>query len=64
LVELALPKNSQIVPGKSWPKLVGANKPREFRNYRQSPERANAFPLTGAKSALSISCGPIPQMAR
>ncbi|MGO7631950.1 succinate dehydrogenase iron-sulfur subunit, partial [Rhizobium ruizarguesonis] len=37
MVELALPKNSQIREGKVWPKPAGAKNTREFRVYRWSP---------------------------
>ena len=38
MVELALPKNSQIRPGKTWPKPEGATNLREYRIYRWSPD--------------------------
>ncbi|ENN89599.1 MULTISPECIES: succinate dehydrogenase iron-sulfur subunit [Rhizobium] len=38
MVELALPKNSQMREGKVWPKPVGAKNTREFRVYRWSPD--------------------------
>ena len=38
MVELALPKNSQIKPGKTWPKPAGATNVREFRVYRWNPD--------------------------
>ena len=38
MVELALPKNSQIKQGKSWPKPEGATNLREYRIYRWSPD--------------------------
>jgi succinate dehydrogenase / fumarate reductase iron-sulfur subunit len=38
MVELALPKNSQITEGKVWPKPAGATNTREFRVYRWSPD--------------------------
>jgi succinate dehydrogenase / fumarate reductase flavoprotein subunit len=34
MVELALPKNSQVTEGKVWPKPEGANRTREFKVYR------------------------------
>ena len=34
MVELALPKNSQVTEGKVWPKPQGANRTREFKIYR------------------------------
>ncbi len=38
MVELALPKNSQIKAGKIWPKPEGATNLREYRIYRWSPD--------------------------
>ena len=38
MVELALPKNSQMREGKVWPKPAGATNTREFRVYRWSPD--------------------------
>jgi len=38
MVELTLPKNSQIRQGKTWPKPTGATNLREYRIYRWSPD--------------------------
>ena len=38
MVELALPKNSRIVEGKTWPKPEGATRLAEYRIYRWSPD--------------------------
>jgi succinate dehydrogenase / fumarate reductase, iron-sulfur subunit len=38
MVELTLPKNSQIKQGKTWPKPEGATNLREYRVYRWSPD--------------------------
>jgi len=38
MVELALPKNSQIKEGKVWPKPAGAKNVRELRIYRWNPD--------------------------
>jgi len=38
MVEIALPKNSQITTGKTWPYPSGATKTKEFRIYRFNPE--------------------------
>ena len=38
MVELTLPKNSQVKPGKTWPKPEGATNLREYRIYRWSPD--------------------------
>ncbi len=38
MVELTLPKNSQIGTGKTWPKPEGAVRLKEYRIYRWSPD--------------------------
>jgi succinate dehydrogenase / fumarate reductase iron-sulfur subunit len=38
VVELTLPKNSQIKAGKTWPRPEGATNLREYRIYRWSPD--------------------------
>jgi succinate dehydrogenase / fumarate reductase iron-sulfur subunit len=38
MVEVTLPKNSRIEPGKTWPKPEGATNLREYRIYRWSPD--------------------------
>src|SRR5712672_4203322 len=38
MVEFALPKNSKITGGKTWPKPAGATETREFRVYRWNPD--------------------------
>ncbi|MFG1401685.1 succinate dehydrogenase iron-sulfur subunit [Xanthobacter sediminis] len=38
MAEFTLPKNSQITPGKVWPKPAGAKKLTEFRIYRWNPD--------------------------
>ena len=38
MVELALPKNSRIVEGKTWPKPEGATRLAEYRIYRFDPD--------------------------
>jgi len=38
MVELALPKNSRISEGKTWPKPEGVENLREYRIYRWSPD--------------------------
>ena len=38
MVELRLPKNSQIREGKTWPKPEGASNLREYRIYRWNPD--------------------------
>ncbi len=38
MVELALPKNSMVGTGKTWPKPAGAKKVTEFQIYRWNPD--------------------------
>jgi succinate dehydrogenase / fumarate reductase, iron-sulfur subunit len=38
MVEIALPKNSKITPGKTWPHPSGAADTKEFQIYRFNPE--------------------------
>ncbi|MDQ0503387.1 succinate dehydrogenase iron-sulfur subunit [Xanthobacter agilis] len=38
MAEFTLPKNSQITPGKVWPKPAAAKKLTEFRIYRWNPD--------------------------
>jgi succinate dehydrogenase / fumarate reductase, iron-sulfur subunit len=38
LVELALPPNSRVTKGRTWPAPAGATRTREFRIYRWSPD--------------------------
>jgi len=38
MVEFALPKNSRITVGKTWPKPAGATETREFKVYRWNPD--------------------------
>ena len=38
MVELTLPKNSQVTTGKTWPKPQGATRLREYRVYRYDPD--------------------------
>jgi succinate dehydrogenase / fumarate reductase iron-sulfur subunit len=38
MVELALPKNSRMQEGKTWPKPEGATNVTEFRIYRWNPD--------------------------
>src|ERR1700685_649366 len=38
MVQLTLPENSRIKPGKTWPKPANAKKTTEFRIYRWNPD--------------------------
>ena len=58
MVEFALPKNSRVTAGKTWPKPSSAQKLTEFRIYRYDPD-------TGANPRLDTyfvdrgDCGPM-----
>ncbi|MEM7498611.1 MAG: succinate dehydrogenase iron-sulfur subunit [Pseudomonadota bacterium] len=58
MVELALPKNSQIKVGKTWPKPEGAKKPREFRVYRWDPDTGDN-PRVDTYTIDLEDCGPM-----
>jgi succinate dehydrogenase / fumarate reductase iron-sulfur subunit len=38
MVELTLPRNSKVKPGKTWPKPEGAKRTKTFKVYRYDPE--------------------------
>ncbi|MBE0704944.1 MAG: succinate dehydrogenase iron-sulfur subunit, partial [Afipia sp.] len=38
MVEFALPKNSTVTDGKTWPKPEAAGETREYHIYRWSPD--------------------------
>jgi succinate dehydrogenase / fumarate reductase iron-sulfur subunit len=58
MVELALPKNSQVTEGKVWPKPQGANRTREFKVYRWSPDD-DANPRVDTYTVDLDDCGPM-----
>ena len=58
MVELALPKNSQMTEGKVWPKPDGATNTREFRIYRWNPDDG-ANPRTDTYEIDLDKCGPM-----
>ena len=58
MVELALPKNSQMTEGKTWPKPAGAKNLREFRVYRWSPDD-DANPRVDTYYVDMDDCGPM-----
>src|SRR5271168_3156560 len=41
MVEFALPKNSRVGTGKTWPKPAGAKNVTEFQIYRWNPDDGN-----------------------
>src|SRR5690606_22113769 len=57
-VQLTLPRNSKIKPGKTWPKPAGARRPREFRVYRWDPE-AGENPRMDTYTLDLDDCGPM-----
>ncbi|MEE2565566.1 succinate dehydrogenase iron-sulfur subunit [Hyphobacterium marinum] len=58
MVELALPKNSQIRKGKVWPKPEGATNTRDFRIYRYDPE-SGENPRWDTYTVDMDQCGPM-----
>ena len=58
MVELALPKNSQVTEGKTWPKPEGATNLREYRIYRWSPDD-DANPRIDTYFVDMDNCGPM-----
>jgi len=58
MVEFALPKNSKIGTGKTWPKPEGATTTREFRIYRWNPDDG-ANPRIDTYYIDRDDCGPM-----
>ncbi|MHB1111572.1 MAG: succinate dehydrogenase iron-sulfur subunit [Devosia sp.] len=58
MVELLLPKNSRIKPGKTWPKPAGATRLREYRVYRYDPD-TEANPRLDTYFVDLNDCGPM-----
>ena len=58
MVELTLPRNSKVGEGKVWPKPDGANRIREFKVYRWSPDD-DANPQVDTYSIDLDDCGPM-----
>ena len=58
MVELTLPKHSQIKPGKIWPKPAGATNLREYRVYRYDPD-TGANPRMDTYFVDLDDCGPM-----
>src|SRR5215467_8997909 len=57
MVEFALPKNSKITGGKTWPKPAGATETREFRVYRWNPDDGKN-PSIDTYYVDTNDCGP------
>ena len=58
MAELLLPKNSQIKPGKTWPKPAGATRLREYRVYRYDPD-SGENPRIDTYFVDLDDCGPM-----
>lgn len=58
MVELALPKNSKIQTGKTWPKPAGANNIREYQIYRWNPDDGSN-PRIDTYFVDEEECGPM-----
>ena len=58
MVQLTLPKNSQVKTGKTWDKPAGATKLREYRIYRWDPETGNN-PAIDTYFIDEDDCGPM-----
>ena len=58
MVELTLPKNSQIKQGKTWPKPEGATNLREYRVYRWNPDEGGN-PSVDTYFVDMDDCGPM-----
>jgi succinate dehydrogenase / fumarate reductase, iron-sulfur subunit len=58
MVELALPKNSQVKPGKHHPALASAKKTKQFKVYRWNPEDGQN-PRLDTYDVDMDSCGPM-----
>ena len=58
MVELSLPKNSQIKPGKAWPKPASAKALKEFRIYRWDPDTGEN-PRVDTYFVDREDCGPM-----
>ncbi|MGH6679066.1 MAG: succinate dehydrogenase iron-sulfur subunit [Bradyrhizobium sp.] len=58
MVEFALPRNSKVGKGKTWPKPEGATTTREFRIYRWNPDDG-ANPRIDTYYIDRDDCGPM-----
>lgn len=58
MAQIRLPKNSQIEPGKTWPKPEGAVRLTEFRIYRWSPDD-DKNPRLDTYYVDRDACGPM-----
>ena len=58
MVQLSLPKNSKVKPGKSWPAEAGAKRPKQLKVYRWSPDDGENPRLDTYQIDLD-ACGPM-----
>ncbi len=58
MVEFALPKNSRVEPGRTFPAKEGAKQPKTFRIYRYDPE-AGGNPRLDTYVVDLADCGPM-----
>src|SRR6195952_487399 len=58
MVEFALPKNSRISGGKTWPKPSGSTQTREFKIYRWNPDDGKN-PSVDTYFIDTDDCGPM-----
>jgi len=58
MVEFALPKNSKVTEGKTWPKPAGASETREYRIYRWNPDDVKN-PQVDTYYVDTKDCGPM-----
>ena len=58
MAELTLPKNSRIMPGKTWPKPAGATRLKEYRIYRYDPD-SGQNPRLDTYFIDRDDCGPM-----
>ena len=58
MVELALPKNSRMKTGKTWPKPEGAKNVRKFQIYRWNPDDGQN-PRVDTYFIDMDTCGPM-----
>jgi len=58
MAELTLPKNSRIMPGKTWPKPAGATRLKEYRIYRYDPD-SGRNPRLDTYFVDRDDCGPM-----
>jgi len=58
MVQMTLPRNSQVKAGETWPKPQNASKLTEFRIYRWSPDDSDN-PRIDTYYVDREACGPM-----